>query len=94
MLFNYSTYYGLAVAVEQGSKSAGGAGVVVEIIYARLFIDPYLRALEGALRIDLFKTFFSHHLFLSLYIFAAMLIGISASAVTHAAAINSSFTGR
>ena len=60
MLFNYSAYYGLPVAVEQGSQAAGVAGVVVEIIYAGLGIDPYLRALEGALRIDLFKTFFSH----------------------------------
>ena len=58
MLFNYSTYYGLPVAVEQGSQAAGVAGVVVEIIYAGLLIHPYLHNIESALRIYLFKTFF------------------------------------
>ena len=49
---------GLPVAVEQGSQAAGVTGVVVEIIYARLLIDPDLHYVDRALRIDLFKTFF------------------------------------
>ena len=63
MLFNYSTYYGLPVAVEQGSQAAGVAGVVVEIIYAGLLIHPDLHNIDRALRIDLFKTFFSFYSF-------------------------------
>ena len=58
MLFNYSTYYGLPVAVEQGSQAAGVAGVVVEIIYAGLLIHPDLHNIDHALSINLFKTFF------------------------------------
>ena len=68
-LFDYRAYYRLALAVEQGSQAAGVAGVVVEIIYARLFIDPDLHYVECALGIDLFKAFFGHFIYSFPYTF-------------------------
>ena len=52
-----SLFHGVALRMI-ARQAAGVTGVVVEIIYARLFIDPDLHYVDRALRIDLFKTLF------------------------------------